>query len=133
MALAFFERLADPTKAIAICGGSQPAPRIHPQVVGAMRELDVDLSRAAPTKLTSRMLHGASLLVTLDWEGDPPSAGEARHVAWKLPVMKEVTRPHVRLMRDEIARRVRHLIEREGWVRDWRQEIIRQSRMTAIS
>ena len=54
MAAALFNQLADATKAKAISAGTQPGPHVHPVVVEAMRELDVDLSGAAPMRSDAR-------------------------------------------------------------------------------
>ena len=39
MAAAWFNLLAEPTKARAISAGTEPGPRVHPEVVAAMREV----------------------------------------------------------------------------------------------
>ncbi len=65
MARAFFEQLADPPKAIAVSAGTHPAERVHPEVVEAMAEIGVDLSRTSPQRLTTQLADGASLLVTM--------------------------------------------------------------------
>ena len=44
MAAAFFNALADPAKARAISAGTEPAERVHPEVVDAMREVGIDLA-----------------------------------------------------------------------------------------
>jgi arsenate reductase len=53
MAAAFFNAVADPLKARAISAGTQPGARVHPQVVAAMREVDLDLSHERPQLLTA--------------------------------------------------------------------------------
>ena len=53
MAAAFFNALADPTKARAISAGTQPGAHVHPEVVEAVGEVGMDLSGAT---------HGALLL-----------------------------------------------------------------------
>ena len=45
MAAAFFNALADPAKARAISAGTKPGAAVHPEVVGAMREVGIDLRR----------------------------------------------------------------------------------------
>ena len=47
MAAAWFNRLADPAKARAISAGTDPGSRVHPEVIDAMNEVGVDLSRLA--------------------------------------------------------------------------------------
>jgi hypothetical protein len=39
MAAAWFNLLSDPTKARAISAGTEPGPRVHPEVVAVMREM----------------------------------------------------------------------------------------------
>lgn len=43
MAEAFFNRLADPVKARAVSGGTEPAEAMNPTVVAVMMELGIDL------------------------------------------------------------------------------------------
>ena len=43
MAAAFFNQLADPTKAEAISAGTEPGLRVHPEVLAVMLEAGVDL------------------------------------------------------------------------------------------
>jgi len=53
MAAALFNQLADPSKARAISAGTNPAPRVHHEVVEAMLEVGADLSSARGMKLTA--------------------------------------------------------------------------------
>ena len=55
MAAAWFNRLADAAKARAISAGTQPAARVHPEVVAAMREVGIDLADATPVRLTQEV------------------------------------------------------------------------------
>ncbi len=48
MAAAWFNRLADPAKARAVSAGTEPAARVHPEVIEAIREVGIDLSDALP-------------------------------------------------------------------------------------
>ena len=48
MAAAFFNALADPDRARAVSAGTEPAARVHPEVVDVMREVGVELTRATP-------------------------------------------------------------------------------------
>ena len=47
MAAAFFNQLADRTKAEAISAGTEPGLRVHPEVLTVMQELGIDLSTPA--------------------------------------------------------------------------------------
>jgi arsenate reductase (thioredoxin) len=113
MAAAFFNALADPAKARAISGGTQPGDRVHPEVVEAMRELGVDLSSTVPQRLTAKM--GADLLVTMGCGDDCPVMPGARRDDWPLQDPKGLPLERVREIRDEIRARVRALIAEEHW------------------
>ena len=65
MAAAFFSNMADPSRATAMSAGTQPADRVHPEVVTAMREVGIDLGGNQPQLLTDELAQGASLLVTM--------------------------------------------------------------------
>jgi NAD(P)-dependent dehydrogenase (short-subunit alcohol dehydrogenase family) len=54
MSQALFERAAEGRHSSAPAG-TRPGERIHPQVVDAMRELDIDLSDRIPTALTREL------------------------------------------------------------------------------
>ena len=65
MAAAFFNQLADCTRAEAVSAGTQPGRQIHPVVVEVMNEVGLDLSSQTPKLLTDAMARDASLLVTM--------------------------------------------------------------------
>ncbi len=62
MSAAFFNALANPVKARAISAGTSPGDRLHPEVIAAMQEVGIDLSRARPQKLTESLARTADLL-----------------------------------------------------------------------
>ena len=55
MAAAFFNKYTDPKKARAISAGTEPASRVHPEVLEVMKEVGIDLSNAKPTLLTEEL------------------------------------------------------------------------------
>jgi protein-tyrosine-phosphatase len=65
IAAAFFNQLADPTKARAISAGTDPGTRVHPEVVTVMKEMGIDLSHAATTRLTDELARRAQIIVTM--------------------------------------------------------------------
>jgi arsenate reductase (thioredoxin) len=65
MAAAFFNQLADRTKAEAVSAGTEPGSRVHPEVLAAMQEIGIDLSAATPQKLTQELANDAVLLITM--------------------------------------------------------------------
>jgi len=115
MSAALFNLLADPAKARAISAGTEPGPRVHPEVLEAMRELGVDLSGVVPRKLTAELAGSATLLVTMGCGETCPVVPGLRREDWPLEDPKEKPIEQVRRIRDEITRRVRHLLEAERW------------------
>ncbi len=117
MAAAWFNELADPSKARAISAGTEPGPRVHPEVQSAMLEVGVDLSAAKPQLLTDSLAAEARLLVTMGCgEACPYVPGLARD-DWPLEDPKNKPIGRVREIRDDIRARVVDLLVRKGWGR----------------
>jgi arsenate reductase len=115
MAAAWFNQLADPSKARAISAGTDPGPRVHPEVIVAMREVGVDLARASTSRLTPELAHQAQWLVTMGCGDECPYVPGAKRDDWPLEDPKGKTIERVREIRDEIRDRVQALIAHEGW------------------
>jgi arsenate reductase (thioredoxin) len=115
MAAAWFNRLADSAKAHAISAGTEPAAHVHPEVIAAMREVGIDLTGAATTRLTPDVANKAQVLVTMGCGDQCPVVPGAQREDWPLEDPKSKAIARVREIRDEIRDRVRALIEREGW------------------
>lgn len=113
MAAAFFNQLADPAKARAVSAGTEPGPRVHPEVLEAMREVGIDLSNAQPQFLTEELARKASLLITMGCGEKCPYVPGLRRDDWPLPDPKGRPMEEVRATRDEVQRRVRDLIGSE--------------------
>lgn len=113
MAAAWFNARVDPSKAIAISAGTAPGNRVHPEVVAAMREVDVDLSSAAPRQLTPELTEDASLLVTMGCGEACPYVPGLRVVDWPLDDPKGRPIEEVRRIRDNIRSRVERLMAEE--------------------
>lgn len=120
MAAAQFNLIADPSKARAISAGTAPGARVHPEVVEVMRELGVELSAVVPRLLTTELATGATLLVTMGCGEACPVLSGVEHDDWPLEDPKGKPLAHVRHIRDDIARRVAHLVDARGWQRDRR-------------
>jgi arsenate reductase len=110
MAAAFFNALADPSKARAYSAGTQPAASVHPEVASVMREVGIDLASATPQRLTSELLAGADLLVTMGCGEECPFVPGVRVEDWQLADPKGQPLERVREIRDDIRRRVQQLI-----------------------
>lgn len=115
MAAAFFNHLADPARAHAVSAGTQPAARVHPEVVEVMRELGIDLAGATPQRLTEALARDATLLVTMGCGDECPYVPGLRRDDWPLPDPKGQSASRVREIRDDIRRRVQDLLAAEGW------------------
>jgi arsenate reductase (thioredoxin) len=115
MAAAWFNRLADPEKARAVSAGTQPAERVHPEVVAAMNEAGIDLSGARPQYLTGDLARRATLLVTMGCGDACPAVPGLERDDWPLPDPKGQPLERVRAIRDEIRDRVLRLIASRGW------------------
>jgi arsenate reductase (thioredoxin) len=110
MAAAFFNQLADHTKAEAISAGTEPGLRVHPEVLSAMQEAGIDLSNAKPQKLTQELAEGASLLITMGCGDKCPYVPGLRRDDWPLRDPKGLPVDEVRTIRDEVKDRVQNLI-----------------------
>jgi protein-tyrosine-phosphatase len=114
MAAAFFNQLADQSKAEAVSAGTEPGIRVHPEVLSAMQEVGIDLSGAKPQKLTQELAEGASLLITMGCGDKCPYVPGLRRDDWPLRDPKGLPVEEVRLIRDEVKTRVHNLIQTEG-------------------
>ena len=113
MAAAFFNELADRTKAEAISAGTDPGVRVHPEVLTIMQEVGIDLSKAKPQKLTQEIASDASLLITMGCGDNCPYVPGLRRDDWPLKDPKGLPVEQVRVIRDEIKGRVLELLEKE--------------------
>lgn len=117
MAAAFFNRLADPGRAEAVSAGTQPGPRVHPEVLEAMREVGIDLAAAQPRLLTADLARDAALLVTMGCGDQCPYVPGLVKEDWPLADPKGQPVARVREIRDEVRRRVEALLAARGWER----------------
>jgi arsenate reductase len=115
MAAAWFNLLSDPTKARAISAGTDPGPRVHPEVVTAMGEVGLDLSGKPTLKLTSELAQRAQMLITMGCGDQCPVVPGLKREDWPLDDPKGKPIARVREIRDGIRQRVQELLEREGW------------------
>ena len=117
MAAAYFTALADPAKARAVSAGTEPGPRVHPEVLAAMAEVGIDLGHAQPQRLTAELAQGAQLLVTMGCGEACPVVPGLERDDWPLPDPKSQPIVRVREIRDEVERRVQALLAAKGWHR----------------
>lgn len=111
MAAGWLNELAPAGVAKATSAGTQPAARVHPVVLEAMREVGIDLSAAKPQLLTRELLEGATHLVTMGCgEACPVAPRHVQRMDWPLPDPKGQSIEQVRAIRDEIRARVEVLL-----------------------
>ena len=115
MAAAWFNLLSDATKARAVSAGTDPGPRVHPEVVTVMAEVGVDLSGAPTSKLTAALAQDAQMLITMGCGDHCPVVPGLKRDDWPLEDPKGKPIDRVREIRDEIRERVEQLLAREGW------------------
>ena len=108
MSQALFERAAE-GRHVAASAGTQPAERVHPQVVEAMRELGIDLGRRRPRRLEREQAEWADVVVTMGCGDECPYVPGKRYLDWELPDPSGLPLEEVRRIRDEIARRTEAL------------------------
>jgi arsenate reductase len=110
MAEAFFNQIAK-GRAEAMSAGTEPAEKVNPMVVEAMREVGVDIGRRKPKTLTFEMLEKADRVVTMGCSVD--KACPASFVPtedWELEDPEGRPIEQVRRIRDEIKARVETLV-----------------------
>ena len=115
MAAAWFNVLADSTKARAMSAGTDPGSHVHPEVVAAMHEVGIDLSNAPTARLNEDLARRADILITMGCGDECPVVPGARRDDWPLEDPKGKPIAIVREIRDEVRRRVQALVTREGW------------------
>ncbi len=114
MSAAWFNHLADGTKAHAISAGTQPATEVHPLVVEAMREVGIELGGTVPQRLTAELAEGVTMLITMGCGDACPHVPGMRREDWPLTDPKGQSIEQVRAIREEIRLRVVVLLQAEG-------------------
>jgi arsenate reductase len=94
--------------------GTTPGDRVHPEVVAVMRELGIDLADRKPQLLTTELTEWADVVVTMGCGDECPYVPGRRYLDWDLPDPKRMPVAQVRVIRDEIADRVRALADELG-------------------
>lgn len=117
MAAAWFNALADGSKAEAASAGTQPGTTVHPEVLVAMREVGIDLGGAHPRFLSDKLAATAQVLVTMGCGEACPHIPGIRRMDWPLPDPKGKPIEDVRAIRDEVRRRVVELLGANGWLK----------------
>lgn len=109
MSQALFEQAAE-GRHQARSAGTTPAERLHPEVLEVMRQVGLDLSDRTPHLLTRELAEWADVVVTMGCGDQCPYIPGKRYIDWDLPDPKDLPIQQVRVIRDDIARRVRQLL-----------------------
>jgi arsenate reductase len=90
--------------------GSDPEPRVHPNLIAVMSEIGVDLSRELPKPLTDDVVRAADVVVTMGCGDSCPVYPGKRYEDWAIADPDGQPLEVVREIRDEIGDRVRALL-----------------------
>lgn len=90
--------------------GSAPADSVNPQVVSAMAEVGLDLSKELPEPLTDEVVQAADAVVTMGCGDACPVYLGKRYLDWQVADPQGQPIEVVREIRDDIDRRVRALL-----------------------
>jgi arsenate reductase len=105
MAEALYNRLGGTARS----AGTQPAERVHPEVVEAMREVGIDVEGRVPQGLSRDDVEWADVVVTMGCGDSCPYIPGKTYVDWELDDPAGKGLDEVRAIRDEIERRVASL------------------------
>ena len=96
--------------------GTAPADTINPAVVEVMAEIGIDLhaNGAKPKKLTDAAVRKSDVVITMGCGDTCPFFPGKRYEDWKLDDPAGQGPDAVRPIRDDIDRRVRHLLTELG-------------------
>jgi arsenate reductase len=94
-----------------LSAGSAPGEVINATAVSAMAELGIDIADQRPTGLTMDMAQTADIVITMGCGDACPVFPGKRYVDWDLADPAGQDLEVVRAIRDDIASRVRGLLE----------------------
>jgi arsenate reductase len=107
MAQAFYERLGGEARS----AGSRPEAHLHETVVDSMREVGIDLTGRRPKGFTDEDIEWADVVVTMGCGDVCPYFPGKTYVDWDLPDPAALPLDDVRMLRDDIERRVAELTD----------------------
>jgi len=113
MALGWFNHLAG-DHALAWSGGSEPGNQVNPAAIAAMAEVGIDITAAYPKPWTEEVVRAADVVITMGCGDACPLYPGKRYEDWELEDPAGQGVEAVRPIRDEIAERVRALLESLG-------------------
>jgi protein-tyrosine-phosphatase len=90
--------------------GSIPADEIHPNVVEALAEVGLDVTKEFPKPLTDDAVQAADVVITMGCGDACPFYPGKRYLDWPVSDPAGKTLEETRPVRDEIDQRVRQLL-----------------------
>ena len=90
--------------------GSAPADQINPNVVEALSELGIDITKEFPKPMTDEVVRAADAVVTMGCGDACPIYPGKRYEDWEVDDPAEADLEGVRRIRDEIGERVKALL-----------------------
>lgn len=109
MAAAFLIHLAGGEVEVR-SAGSAPADTVNPAVVEAMKEVGIDVSAEIPKALSVEAVQASDVVVTMGCGDTCPVFPGKKYLDWQLDDPAGHGLDAVRPIRDEIERRIRHLV-----------------------
>ena len=113
MAAAFLRAIAGDAVVVR-SAGSDPADRVNPVAVEAMREVGVDIADAVPALLEPEAVEASDVVVTMGCGDACPVLPGTSYRDWALEDPAGQGLEVVRRVRDEVHRRVRELVAELG-------------------
>jgi len=98
---------------VARSAGAAPGTAPHPEVLEALAELGIDASDHVPRRLDDALIEWADVVVAT-CDGACPVTPRKRRFDWQLPDPMGRPPDEVRVIRDEIERRVELLLREIG-------------------
>ncbi len=109
MAAGLLDQLADGRVHVR-SAGSQPAERINPNVVTAMAEVGVDISKEFPKPMTDEVVNAADAVITMGCGDACPLYPGKRYEDWEVDDPDGRSLEEVRAIRENIQGRVEELL-----------------------
>ncbi|WP_017594195.1 arsenate reductase ArsC [Nocardiopsis potens] len=117
MAAGFLRHLAGDAVEVR-SAGSAPAEQVNPVAVQAMAEAGIDITAERPKVLTPDAVRTSDVVITMGCGDACPVFPGRRYLDWELDDPAGKPLEQVRLVRDEIARRIEDLLIELGvWKR----------------
>ena len=110
MAAGFTEQLAAGRVNVR-SAGSAPAGEINQNVVEAMAEIGIDISRGFPKPMTTEAVKDADVVITMGCGDSCPIFPGKRYEDWEITDPASLDMDGVRQVRDEIRDRVSALVD----------------------